>query len=83
MFTSNEPKAGSFGTHQSGGNSSRGGKCRWIENKKSESAVFDMHPISPVVLSSHDSTPSDADVYEQLMLFVRSVRHIWRVISQQ
>jgi len=34
MFTPNKPKAGSFGTHQSGGNSSRGGKCRWIENKK-------------------------------------------------
>ena len=34
-------------------------------------------------ISFHDSTASDADVFEQLMLFVRLVRHIWRVMIKQ
>ena len=49
------------------------------QNLRIESVLTNIQPLDKIRFSHEDSWP-DADVYEQLMLFVRLVRHIWRVI---
>jgi len=47
-----------------------------------ESILTNIQPLDKIRFPYEDSSP-DADVYEQLMLFVRLVRHIWRVILKR